>query len=226
MAPPPPADEPAETIWYEAPRAFFAPDALARFVPVPNTPLANQLNALVRLALYAAAVLCVLWRSLAPVYLPLVAAAVTALVWRADSGAREQAAARLEKMSVEVEPPLAAGGAPRLCTAPTLDNPFMNVLVTDYTDDPARPRACSLSRPDVAARAEAAFGYDLYRPSEDVFDRVTTSRQFYATPSTTIPNDQGTFARWLYEQRGPTLKELHQGYSWEGPSGVTASALM
>ena len=34
-----------------------------------------------------------------------------------------------------------------------------------------------------------------------------SSRQFYTNPSTTIPNDQEAFAKWLYYNPEKTCKE-------------------
>jgi len=36
---------------------------------------------------------------------------------------------------------------------------------------------------------------------------IYSKRQFYRTPSTTIPNDQTGFAKWLYQVPGKTCKE-------------------
>ena len=53
---------------------------------------------------------------------------------------------------------------------------------------------------------ERNFEHNVYRDVDDVFDRRSSSRQFFTTPNTTIPNDQSGFAKWLYE-RGPTCKD-------------------
>ena len=89
-----------------------------------------------------------------------------------------------------------------LCVAPTKDNPFGNVLLSDYTNDPNIPPACDLfgdiDQHGTMDQVEEKFGENLYRNVDDVFGRTNSQRQFYTNPSTTIPNDQSTFARWLY----------------------------
>jgi hypothetical protein len=90
---------------------------------------------------------------------------------------------------------------------PTLNNPFMNVLSTDSTLRPRRPRACDPTREDVQAEMESFFAHNLYRDSDDPLDRRTSSRQFYTMPVTTVPGDQSAFARFLYGSVGRTCKE-------------------
>ena len=34
---------------------------------------------------------------------------------------------------------------------------------------------------------------------DDLFGRYNSQRQFYTMPSTTVPNDQKSFAEWLYK---------------------------
>jgi hypothetical protein len=190
-----------ETIWYQDPRAFLSDDRLVRFVPLPGTPLAAQLNAVMRFALYYGAFLFLFNRSYGALYVPIIAGVVTYWVHATDSDRLSKAREAMDALELEPDPV-----TNKLCTRPTLHNPFMNVLVSDYARFPERPGACDVSARPVARRAEKYFSHNLYRDSDDVFDRRANSRQFYTTPSSTIPNDQSGFARWLYST-GPTCKE-------------------
>ena len=53
---------------------------------------------------------------------------------------------------------------------------------------------------------EKHFNTDLYRDSTDLFDTKNAQRIWYTTPVTSIPNDQESFANWLYKTP-PTCKE-------------------
>ena len=101
-------------------------------------------------------------------------------------------------------------------TIPKKTNPLMNVLLTEYSDDPNREAAAPTFNPNVEddinektmdfiseqfvkgdeekdkikARLFADLGYN--------FEFNQSMRNFYATPNTTIPNDQGSFAEFLY----------------------------
>ena len=42
------------------------------------------------------------------------------------------------------------------------------------------------------------FSQGLYKDINSVYDRENSQREFFTMPSTTIPNNQGDFANWLY----------------------------
>jgi hypothetical protein len=91
------------------------------------------------------------------------------------------------------------------CVMPTKDNPFMNFLLSDYMDNPDRPEACNavLENEDeidnINMDTTDKFNDNLYRNLNDLFDRKNSQRQFYTVPVTTLPNDQKSFAEWLYK---------------------------
>jgi len=90
-----------------------------------------------------------------------------------------------------------------ICTKPTKNNPYMNPNLLHINDDIP---ACPLSNQAVDERADELFDSGMYRNVDDIYDRTTSKRQFYTVPASTIPNDQTTFANWLYN-RGPSCKE-------------------
>lgn len=84
------------------------------------------------------------------------------------------------------------------CRRPTQDNPLMNSLVDHYgTGD--HPSACNANDDDIREEIEVNFNKDLYRDVEDLWNKKNSQRQFYTTPSTSIPNNQKEFAEWLYK---------------------------
>lgn len=85
----------------------------------------------------------------------------------------------------------------RECVEPTKDNPFMNFLLSDYMDDPKRPKACAVD--DNSEQITNNFNYNLYRDVDDLFDKKNSQRQFYTMPVTTNPSKQKEFAEWLYK---------------------------
>jgi hypothetical protein len=209
-----PAQALEERVWFDDPRGFVRDDRLALFIPWPNSSLAEKLNALMRFALYYAAFLFLFQRTYAVVYIPLVVALVTYLVFRADGRGEEEGLAPAPGHS------RSEALTSSSCSKPTLDNPFMNVLVSDYVDQPERPPACDIGRSSVKRAAESNFASNLYRDVDDVFERRSSSRQFYTTPNTAIPNDQAGFAQWLYgnaqsgKEAPPGLAETGGDRSW------------
>lgn len=184
-----------ERIWYQDPRGFVRADRLARFVPEPRTGIDAQLNAIMRFSIYLAAVASLLRMSLAPAVAILsTAALVTFLVHKADADVDGGRRERLDVLGLEVDP-----STRQLCSRPTEDNPFMNVLLSDYQRFPERPRACDVTRERVRDRVEDLAAHNLYVDSDDIYGRRANASQFYTNAATTIPNDQGGFARWLYQ---------------------------
>ena len=88
------------------------------------------------------------------------------------------------------------------CRPPSLNNPFMNVLLSD---DRTVDEACKYTK-ETRAQIDSAFNSNLYQDVDDVYGTNNSQRQFYTMPSTTIPNNQDQFAKWLYKT-GPTCKE-------------------
>jgi len=91
------------------------------------------------------------------------------------------------------------------CVSPTIDNPFMNATMKDFLNvDPVtnrivdRAEACDINDLEVKKQMDSSFNNNLYKDVNDVFGKMNSQRQFYTMPSTTIPNAQDDFAKWLY----------------------------
>ena len=92
-------------------------------------------------------------------------------------------------------------------TAPTSKNPFMNVLIDQIKYNPTRPHAISVTDPSVSVSLDQLFKTQFTNDPTDVFGKTQSQRQFYVTPSTTVPNDVDSYQNWLYRIPGKTCKE-------------------
>jgi hypothetical protein len=92
-------------------------------------------------------------------------------------------------------------------TRPTASNPFMNVLLDEIKYNPTRPEAADINSPSVNDTLDAYFRVQWSSDPTDVFGRTQSQRQFVAMPSTSIPNDAGSYQNWLYRIPGKTCKE-------------------
>jgi hypothetical protein len=92
-------------------------------------------------------------------------------------------------------------------TYPTARNPFMNVLIDEIKYNPTRPEAISVMDPSVAVSLDQFFKTQFTNDPTDVFGKSQSQRQFYITPSTTVPNDVDSYQNWLYKIPGKTCKE-------------------
>jgi hypothetical protein len=95
-------------------------------------------------------------------------------------------------------------GAP---TEPTNRNPFMNVLIDEIKYNPGRGTAISVTDPSAKVQLDDFFRTEFTSDPTDVFGKSQSQRQFITMPSTSIPNDQGSFQNWLYKIPGKTCKE-------------------
>lgn len=91
-------------------------------------------------------------------------------------------------------------------TNPTKKNPMMNVLMTEYKDDPKRPRAKPAFAPKVREnidektqeQIEDDLDEKLFKDLGDEIQFDRSMQQFYTTANTEIPNDQKAFADFCF----------------------------
>ena len=83
----------------------------------------------------------------------------------------------------------------RNCDEPKCDNLFMNVLPTD--DFSKKKQACSYTK-EISRKVNNGFYNKFKKDVNTFYNQDFGMRQFYSMPNTQVPNDQGTFAKWLY----------------------------
>lgn len=110
-------------------------------------------------------------------------------------------------------------------TEPTPSNPFMNVLITDITDNPTRPPAANIRTPKVQDSLDSFFRVQWTSDPTDVFGRTQSQREFITMPSTSIPNDAGSYQDWLYKIPGKTCKEGGREACLPGTDGAAVAWL-
>jgi hypothetical protein len=99
------------------------------------------------------------------------------------------------------------------CRKPTADNPFANIVFSDYLDASNIAEPCNSDDSNVQKDMQNLYNSTIYRNFEDVFERENSQRMFYTMPIRTVPNDQTDFANWLYKT-GPTCKENTQNCTY------------
>jgi hypothetical protein len=96
---------------------------------------------------------------------------------------------------------------------PTVDNPFTNIVFSDYLDASNIAEPCNTDDKNVQQDMQNLYNSTIYRNIQDVFERENSQRMFYTVPIRTVPNDQTEFANWLYKT-GPTCKENSQNCTY------------
>lgn len=185
-----------EQFWLDDPANLFV--KWYRFVPTNDMTVPEALNAVVRFTVYSSFLVALIVQKTQYLLLvPLVMLASILLVrlFPRTQVIQETFDIMRRKVRRPSEKPMAAA-----VETPTADNPFMNVLFTDYVDNPNRVAA----PPDVTSKAldssiREAFSKtsDLFMDTSDTYGLMESSRNWVTQASTTIPNDLDGFQAFL-----------------------------
>lgn len=197
-------DERDDEFWSENPRVLIARNRLIEFVPTKDMTWKERLNALTRLFIYSGLLLMMYFGASWPLGVSLIGTLLSIFLFK--FGPRPKPVptdAPTSHPTADSDNPYIPPDQPA-CIPPTRDNPFGNVMQNEYIDNPTRPPACDYD--ENKDQIEHHWNYNLYKDvGEALWDRNNSQRQWFRMPWTTIPNDQGAFANWLYKT-GPTCK--------------------
>jgi hypothetical protein len=187
----------AEPIWFEQPSILFENEKLTEFIPLGDMPFANKMNSMVRLSIYFSLLWFFYDFNNDALYIPLFIMLMTYLLYthlqkclmeNFEENLEDSFSSKIKESKQE----FSEKSDPENCTAPTENNPFMNVMLTDIVGNPNRPSACK----DMEESTEDNFKNNLFQEVSDVFGKHNSQRQYCTNPSTTIPNDAIAFAKW------------------------------
>ena len=174
-----------DEIWYRD--AAVLVKRPLEFFPTRDHSDAERTNALVRFVLYAALAVALAGLT-APAQAAAAAGAIILVISLVFLASPRGPAQTLE------EPKEEQFTAARSCTRPTPENPFMNVLVTEYGT--ARPPACDYE--DVKDDVHRFHERGLHREITDVYKNRASDRQFITMPVTETAPDTTAFRNYLY----------------------------
>ena len=184
-------------------KILFTSDNIPKFIPNANMTTIEKMNALMRLSIYLGLSLFLFTGIIEYLLIILIIGGITYYIYTyhidnvelflnsyENSNFNKIQEALIEK-PVDIEP--------------TVNNPMMNInLITDDKTKEEAPKTWNDEK--VQDKVEDKFNYNLYRDVGDLYGKSNSQREFYQMPSTTIPNNQTSFAKWLYAT-GPTCKE-------------------
>jgi len=205
-----------EKIWYLDPKHLFTEHNYYNFFPSKEMSFSEQLNALVRMSIYFSLLIFILRQDTNIFMIPIFVCLFTYFIYTVDTNNKLNETMLLEENNLDKDP-----NTKELCTKPTENNPFMNVLMNEYTENPKRKKACDINRIDIKRKAQKYFDKRLYRSVSDIFNKEASDRQWVTNPISTIPNDQGGFAEFCWGQ-SKTCKEGNGNqcytnqYRWTG----------
>jgi hypothetical protein len=188
-----------EKVWYDDPSSFITYENYFTVLPTQDMTTEEKINALVRFFLYLGVALALIKTDYRYIFFGIVVALVSIALYEHERTQLDRVDKFLQKRDLDVV-------NNKVCVRSTVDNPFMNPTVVDYTDNPTRPAACKLDDNRVQDVVCNNFNERLFKDISDLYGKHASQRQFYTMPSTTIPNDQVGFAEWCYGH-GATCKE-------------------
>lgn len=209
-----------DKFWSNDITVLFDKDKLSEFYPTSNMSIEELLNALVRASLYLSICLFVYKRNVNVFFICIGTTVLTYLIYtykpsvdnnknnkNNNNNKNNKNNSDNDVENFEQRPEHDEMLENKVCVTPTINNPFMNVAISDYKNMPNRD-VCDdiLDNPYIKDEIENKFNYGLYQDVGDIWGKNNSQRQFYTMPNTSIPNKQKEFALWLYN-RGPTCKE-------------------
>lgn len=208
-----------EVFWYNDINVLFDKNNLIKFFPTNTQTLEEKTNAIMRFGIYLSILLSVYYNDFIYLYFVIGGALLSYYIYVNNSITKTQKQANKEvtKETEIIEKLENEEG----CTAPTLENPFMNFTMQDYLNMSngkiiEKPKACDINDEKIKKESDSYFNNNLYRDVNDVFGKMNSQRQFFTMPWTTIPPDaDGDFKNWLYNNP-KTCKETQDAcYRYE-----------
>jgi hypothetical protein len=207
--------------WTENPNVIFEPKYILEFFPVDTMTYEQKLNAVTRAVILLTIVGMFLSNSLRLFLVGCITLGAIFILYYYHTKEQDMKATKkdIQSLKENFEGPardyLTKNNIPvseDMFSTPTSDNPFNNVLVTDYDYNPNKspaPPAFNKNINDKIISQTKQFIAEVHPDQPDISKKLFSSlgdnldfeqslRPFHSTASTTIPNDQGAFAEFCY----------------------------
>ena len=191
-----------DNIWYNDIKVLFNHNALS-IIPMNTMPTNQQHNAVIRFSLYFSILVYLFSKGTNTriFMVPIITAVISIISIRYNHFVKNK-----EKYENNHDEDNQDYDNNDNCIEPTKENPFMNVMISDYINNPKRKPACNYNN-NISEKIKDIYFEKTYRDVNNIFDTNNSFRQYYTMPNTTIPNDQINFAKNLYGIKSKTCKE-------------------
>lgn len=204
--------------WYEDPNIILNKHYILEFFPTNEMTFNQKLNAVTRLILFLTGIGFIMTRSIKVIIASFITLFAIYFLYKIKKDKKKNLEKTKEgfKDDPAIDFLLDKNGSINdpltVFDNPTSSNPLSNVLVTDYEYNPekkpAPPSYNENINNDILTQAKQ-FVIESHPDQPDIADKLfndlgeemvfeQSMRQFNSNPSTTIPNDQGGFADFLY----------------------------
>lgn len=188
----------ATPLWFDKISILYEKKYLFEIIPNKQFDFNRKLNSLLRLSIYYAVIIYLMDRKKGNMfYIPFIVAIVTCILSKRYKETF-YSKVKTDLMNNQSNEELIKG-LEGDCKIPTKNNPFMNPEIYDYNTNNVDEPACNtFNNKGVQSYTDKLFSSSLFRDVNDLFGKNNSQRQFYTVPGNSIPNDQDTFAKWLY----------------------------
>lgn len=211
--------------WTENPNVLLQPKYIFEFFPVDNMSYEQKLNAVSRTVIILTIIGFLITKHFRIIVVGLITMGAIYLMYYYHNKEKENTETKKNLQSIKdnmkegFEDPaivlLQKNNIPidnNLFMKPNADNPFSNVLMTDYdynpNKKPAPPAFNTDTNNDILKQAkqmvsnmnpeQPGISDKLFKDLGEELEFEQSLRQFNSNPSTTIPNDQQSFAEFCY----------------------------
>ena len=187
--------------WFNDMSVLYNQKYMTEFFPSRNFDMIRKLNSIVRLSILYS-IIIFFYKEIKNYYIfliPIVVMIITYLIYNKRTDLHSDSIMK-QSMSDKLDNLVQINDLNTECRIPTKDNPFMNPMIKDFSsDNPEQLKSCpSYNNIGIQKRVDELFNEDLYRDVNDIYSKNNSQRQFYTVPGNKVPNDQGSFAQWLY----------------------------
>lgn len=163
-----------DIFWLNDPSILFKKHNYYRIIPSKQMGWVETLNTLSRFFIYLLIFYLIFTTNRKYLFIPIIGLIIIVLIYQTRKPERETDINKGKETFSESH-----YSEDLYIPQKTKDNPFGNIMLTDYENN------------------DIYYHNNMDKFSETDND-IYTQRQFFTMPSTTIPNDQTTFAKWLY----------------------------
>ena len=195
--------------WFKDISILYNKNYLLEIIPKKEYDFNRKLNAVVRFTLYYAILLYIFRKDKNILCLPFITIVITVFLYKTNkSKGQDKTMNNLmnvtDKNNLEEIDLMIEEINTDIFREPTIDNPMMNNNIFDLYDD--KKAIPTYNNAGIKRIVEETLDSQVFKDSNDLFNRRNSQRQWYTMPNTEAMNKQTEFAKWCY-MTPPTCKE-------------------
>ena len=195
--------------WFKDISILYNKNYLLEIIPKKEYDFNRKLNAVVRFTIYYAILLYIFRKDKNILCLPFITIVITVFLHRtskneSQGNVMDNLMNVTDKTKLEEIDLMIDEINTDVFREPSIDNPMMNQNVFELYDD--KKAIPTYNNPGAKRVVEETLDSQIFKDSNDLFNRRNSQRQWYTMPNTEAMNKQTEFAKWCYATP-PTCKE-------------------